>query len=149
MSNINYPTNLLPHPSIDVSEDYNNHITSTQFEINLRQRQRYSYYKNDKSVSWLFNRFQFDVFQAFVKHTLKGGTRKFNIEIPGLYGFPLTKVSLLYGQYSAQNESNFWRVRAVLRVENQETFDSSTIETLIGLTDQSAIDSFIASNYND
>lgn len=135
MTSINFPNHILPYPSIDISEDYGSFITSTQFEINLRQRQRYSYNANDKTVSWLFDRFEFDFFQAFVKNILKSGTKKFNIEVPGLDGLPLSEVSLLNGSYSSQNESfYYWRVRAVLRVENYETFDSDITQILYELT---------------
>jgi len=135
MADVTYPNHILPNPLIEYSEESDSFVTSTQFEINLRQRPRYSYNKNDITVSWRFTRFEYDFFKAFVKDILLQGTKKFDINLPGLDGFPLAEVSLLNGKYSAVNESYFfWKVRAILRIENEETADSGLTLILYELT---------------
>ena len=135
MSDINFPNHILPNPQIEYSEDMDSFVTSTQFETNLRQRPRYNYSKNDVTVSWRFDRFEFDFFKSFVKNILLQGTQKFNISIPGLDGFPLAEVSLLNGKYTAINESYFyWKVRAILRIENEPTGNADLTKMLCELT---------------
>lgn len=132
---IDWPTHILPSPTINLTEDYMSNLSQTEFEISLRQRERYATQNHDKNVSWLFNRFQFDYFQSFVKHILNSGSDKFNIEIPGMDGLPITTVSLLGGVYQSQNESfYYWRVSATLRVENPEVGSEDLTRILLELT---------------
>jgi hypothetical protein len=151
MSDINFPNHILPHPLIEYSEESDSFVTSTQFEINLRQRPRYNYNKNDVTVSWRFDRFEFDFFKSFVKNILSQGTKKFNISLPGLDGFPIAEVSLLNGKYAASNESYFyWKVRAILRIENEEIGNSDMTLILLELTggDESEIIAALGSLYD-
>jgi hypothetical protein len=135
MSDIQFPNHILPYPQIEYSEDNEFFITSTQFETNLRQRPRYNYSRNNVSVSWRFNRFEFDFFKSFVSHILLQGTEKFNISLPGLDGFPISEVSLLNGKYTVTNESFFyWRVRAVLVIENETLAEKDLTRILYELT---------------
>lgn len=132
---IEWPSHILPSPSINVSEEYRSNVAKTEFELSLRQRERYANQNHDKSVSWLFNQFQFDYFKSFVFHILDSGSQKFMVEVPGIDGLPLTTVSLLGGEYKSQNESMlYWRVTATLRVENPEIGSEELTKILLELT---------------
>jgi hypothetical protein len=130
-----WPINALPYPSNNTSFDNDPNLSVTEFEYSIRQRERFSGDKNVKSVSWLLNEFQLDFFQSYVKHTLKSGSLKFFIEIPGLGGIPLTEARILGGRYSASKEGIHWRITASLFVEAQEVGSSVATNLISDLTD--------------
>lgn len=132
---IQWPKHILPSPLIDISEDYQSNVATTQFEHSVRQRQRYKTQANIKNVYWIFDEFQFNFFKSFVFHLLASGSMKFEIELPGLDGMPWTTVSILGGKYSASGESFFyWRVGAALLIESPEIGNAGVTNILLELT---------------
>lgn len=130
-----WPSHILPSPSVELSEDYSSNLAVTQFELSLRQRERYSIQDNLKSVSWMFNQFQFDFFKSFVNHSLNSGSRKFTVDLPGLDGMTPTEVSLLGGSFSSQHQGVLhWKVTASLVVENPELASDELTNILLELT---------------
>lgn len=127
---IDWPTHL-PRPQQNYTVSAEGRLATNEFEINTRQRRRYSYNEDEIRVVWQMNQFQLDVFRAFVEFVLDQGANAFNTPIVGMDGLEVAEVTLVNGSFSVSPIGpNHFTVNARLARQNPTTMGADLIGIL-------------------
>ena len=91
----------LPRCSQQYSSESNPFLVTNEFEVNSRQRRKYSNTEEKIQVRWLFSQLQFDIFKKFHKDSLGQGAGAFNLDVIGLDGLKNLSVQIIGGKFAA------------------------------------------------
>lgn len=137
-----WPYSLLPDPIRTYSIDRVGSVVRTNMDSGrIRQRKRFTRDIRMFSVEWLFDDFQFEVFQSFFAHTINQGSDFFTVDLWIGDGFSSVSARFENGTYQTSFTDPHWAVSASLEVENAPVLSNDTLTHLIYIgTD---LDSFI------
>lgn len=121
MSLQEYPAYALPLPSEAYAVQEENTVIRTMFESGrARQRRRFSHNLKLMQVNWLFTYEQFLVWRVFLIEGISNGADYFTMEFLIDDVLDEKTVRIVEGSYNAQKSDNWWRVNAVVEIENME-----------------------------
>ena len=137
---------IFPNPSRDFSGESKPMTARTNMESGkIRQRNKFSAELRQYSIVWLFNDFQFGMFQSWVKHKIHN-VDFFYLSIPtGGEGLKTVLVRLVEGNYSCDHADVLhWSVKAKIECEDVDLWDEDTFDALLALGDISELENAVA-----
>lgn len=132
----------LPLPSRNYGADVDPYLATTEFEVGLRQRRRYSTAQERVGVTWEMSQLEYDAFCHFVREEISFGAMPFDISILGVDGLETRNAQMMGGKFSARVLGvGFYSVSATLLCEASAGMDAE-IFALLGTPEMGDIDSF-------
>ncbi len=130
---IEFPS-IFPNPEGDFSGELDSSTERTQMDTGrYRQESRYTRENRNYSVSWMFDDFQFGMWQSWVLYKLANGSRCFNINLPtGGEGLKTVQARLVNGKYTWKYSPVLnWTVQATIEVEDAKVWTEDIYDILL------------------